>query len=446
MGSHNHNHSPKKNLCENSTMTRNVYTFLLYLLLPFTPFKLLWRARSQPEYLQHWRERYGFYSSPIIKPVIWLHCVSVGETRAAAPLVQALLRQYPEHQILLTHTTPTGRATSEMLFGDSVQRGYLPYDVPFAVKRFLKHFKPVLGVLMETELWFNLIAGCKQQAIPLLLVNARLSEKSAHGYAKLGHLAQTGLQSLSAIAAQTEADAERLRSLGASNVSVVGNLKFDVMPPDDAAEQGQLLRNLLGKHRPVLLAASTRDGEEAMILDAIAAANIPNLLTIIVPRHPQRFDEVAELLKKRGLSFCRRSEFSLSNAAAEILGNSVMLGDSMGEMFTYYAACDAAFIGGSLLPLGGQNLIEACAMGKPVLIGPHTFNFAQATELAIAAGAAQRVQDSMDLAVAIKALCADEPKQQHMATAALRFSAESRGATQRTLALIKPVISRLESK
>lgn len=421
-------------------MTRNVYTFLLYLLLPFTPLKLLWRARKQPEYLQHWRERYGFYSLPTNKPVIWLHCVSVGETHAAAPLVNALLHQYPQHQILLTHTTPTGRAASEQLFGDSVQRVYLPYDVPFAVKRFLRHFKPEVGALMETELWFNLIAGCKQRKIPLLLVNARLSEKSARGYAKLDPLAREGLQSLSAIAAQTQPDAERLQSFGAGKagnlISVVGNLKFDVMPPDDAIERGQILRNLLGKHRPVLLAASTRDGEEAMILDAVANANVPNLLTVIVPRHPQRFDEVAELLNKRGLSFCRRSDFSLGSVAADIPGNSIILGDSMGEMFTYYAACDVAFIGGSLLPLGGQNLIEACAVGKPVLIGPYTFNFEQAAALAITAGAAQRVQNSMDLAQATKTLFADETKRQQMATAALRFSELSRGATLRTMVLI----------
>ncbi|MGZ8983945.1 MAG: lipid IV(A) 3-deoxy-D-manno-octulosonic acid transferase [Methylotenera sp.] len=421
-------------------MTPNVYTFLLYLLLPFTPLKLLWRARKQPEYLQHWRERYGFYSLPTNKPVIWLHCVSVGETHAAAPLVNALLHQYPQHQILLTHTTPTGRAASVQLFGDSVARVYLPYDVPFAVKRFLRHFKPEVGALMETELWFNLIAGCKQQKIPLLLVNARLSEKSARGYAKLGPLVREGLQSLSAIAAQTQPDAERLQNFGAGKagnlISVVGNLKFDVMPPDDAIERGQMLRNLLGKQRPVLLAASTRDGEEAMVLDAVANANIPNLLTVIVPRHPQRFDEVAELLNKRGISFCRRSEFSLGSVAADIPGNSVILGDSMGEMFTYYAACDVAFIGGSLLPLGGQNLIEACAVGKPVLIGPYTFNFEQATALAITAGAAQRVQNSMDLAQATKTLFADETKRQQMATAALRFSELSRGATLRTMVLI----------
>lgn len=417
-------------------MTRSLYTFLFYLLLPFTPLKLLWRARKQPDYLRHWAERYGFYSCSVKQPIIWLHCVSVGETRAAAPLVRALLEQYPAYRILLTHTTPTGRATGEQLFADSVQRVYLPYDVPCAVNRFLRHFKPALGVLMETELWFNLIAGCKQHAIPLLLVNARLSEKSARGYAKLGRLTAEGLTSLSAIAAQTGQDAARLQSLGAKQVGVLGNLKFDVMPADDVTERGQLLRNLLGKHRPVLLAASTRDGEEEIILDAIAAAQVPNLLTVMVPRHPQRFDEVATLLKKRGIAFCRRSEFLLGTVAGDIPDSSVILGDSMGEMFTYYAACDVAFIGGSLLPLGGQNLIEACAVGKPVLVGPHTFNFEQATEMAIASGAAQRVQGAADFAQAIQALFADGTKRQKMADAALAFSAESRGATARTLKLI----------
>ena len=284
-------------------MTRNVYTYLLYLLLPFTPLKLLWRSRRQPEYLQHWRERYGFYSIKNQRPVIWLHCVSVGETRATAPLVQALCHHYPRHQILLTHTTPTGRATSEQLFGDSVLRAYLPYDLPFAVHRFLNHFKPAIGVLVETELWFNLIAACKQQQIPLLLVNARLSQKSARGYAKLGSVAQVGLQSLAAIAAQAEPDAARFANLGAGNsanlISVMGNLKFDVMPPDEALSLGQALRSQLGQNRPVLLAASTRDGEEALILTAIQAAKIPHLLTVIVPRHPQRFDEVANLLRNR---------------------------------------------------------------------------------------------------------------------------------------------------
>lgn len=416
-------------------MSLNLYTFLLYLLLPFTPLKLLWRARKQPEYLAHWQERYGFYRKVSGKPVIWLHCVSVGETRAAEPLINALLTQYPNHEILLTHTTPTGRATSEQLFGNKVVRVYLPYDLPFAVKRFLKHFKPAIGVLMETELWFNLINNCKQQKIPLLLVNARLSEKSAHGYGKLGKLVKQGLQNLTAIAAQTAQDAARLQGLGAVNVSIIGNIKFDVAPHADAVAQGKWLRDLLGRTRPVFLAASTRDGEEALILAAVAKASIPNLLTIIVPRHPQRFDEIAELLSKNSLDFVRRS--SLAGDKIGLDPNiSFVLGDSMGEMFTYYASCDVAFIGGSLLPLGGQNLIEACSMGKPVLIGPHTFNFEQATETAIAAGAAQRVKNSNDLAQHLQALFADSDTQQTMSTAALQFSNQSRGATLRTLSLL----------
>jgi 3-deoxy-D-manno-octulosonic-acid transferase len=439
----------QKNLCENNNMTRYVYTCLLYLLLPFTPLKLIWRARTQPEYLQHWRERYGFYRTKIQQPVIWLHCVSVGETRAAAPLIQALSHHYPRHRILITHTTPTGRATSEQLFGDKVTSVYLPYDLPFAVNRFLNYFKPVIGILVETELWFNLIASCKQRQMPLLLVNARLSEKSARGYAKLGSVAQIGLQSLVAISAQTEQDALRLRSLGAGNagnlISIVGNIKFDVVPPDAALSQGEELRQQLGATRPVLLAASTRDGEEAMIIAAVTAANIKDLLTVIVPRHPQRFDEVAALLQNNALSFVRRSalvdqETATDQPPAVNANVAYVLGDSMGEMFSYYAACDLAFIGGSLLPLGGQNLIEACAMAKPVLIGPYTFNFEQATELAIAAGAAQRVQDSADLASAIQTLFADTEKRQHMAAAALHFSEFSRGATLRTLVLIAAFI------
>jgi len=438
-------------------MTRYVYTCLLYLLLPFTPLKLLWRARTQPEYLQHWRERYGFYRTKIQRPMIWLHCVSVGETRAAAPLIEALSHHYPRHRILITHTTPTGRATSEQLLGKQVESVYLPYDLPFAVNRFLNHFKPVIGILVETELWFNLIASCKQRQIPLLLVNARLSEKSARGYAKLGAVAQTGLQSLVAISAQTEQDALRLRSLGAGNagnlISVVGNIKFDVIPPDAAFSQGQQLRQQLGATRPLLLAASTRIGEEAMIIAAVTAANIKDLLTVIVPRHPQRFDEVAALLQKNALSYVRRSSLADKDAitdqparhASEQLPAvnadvAFVLGDSMGEMFSYYAACDLAFIGGSLLPLGGQNLIEACAMGKPVLIGPYTFNFEQATELAISAGAAQRVQDTAELTAAIQTLFADAEKRQHMAAAALHFSEFSRGATLRTLVLIAAFI------
>ena len=420
-------------------MPRILYTLLLYLLLPFTPLKLLWRSIRQPAYLRHWGERYGFYGQQAKSPLIWLHCVSVGETRAATPLVAELRKRYPEHQILLTHATPTGRETGEQLFGGSVERAYLPYDVPGAMGRFLNHFQPELGLLMETELWFNLIAACKQRHIPLLLVNARLSQKSAHGYAKIRRLTAQGLCGLTAIAAQTEQDAARLQSLGANNVEVMGNLKFDVAPPADTIEQSEKLRALFGKSRPVFLAASTREGEETMILEAIAAAQIPQLLTIIVPRHPQRFDEVANLLKKQGVNFTRRTEFfAAKQSKRERKGDKaamntceVVLGDSMGEMFVYYAACGVAFIGGSLLPFGGQNLIEACIMGKPVLVGPHTYNFELATEQAVAVCAAWRVSDSADLAAALQRLFGNEKTRQSMGLAALKFSSSASGAAQR---------------
>ncbi len=424
-------------------MTRTIYTLLLYFLLPFTPIKLFLRSFKQPEYRQHWSERFGFYS-PITsnsnKPVIWLHCVSVGETRAAEPLVKALLLQYPHYQILLSHTTPTGRATSEALFGNIVSRVYLPYDVPFAVKRFLKHFSPIIGVLLETELWFNLIAECKNRHIPLLLVNARLSERSMLGYQKVNKLANDGLGNLTAIAAQTQQDAERLKNLGVKNVNVLGNLKFDVTPPSDATELGQLLRKIIGQERPVFLAASTRSdtngNEEELILQALAQTNIPNLLTMIVPRHPQRFDEVAALLTKQGWAFERKS--TLSKAISP--NTKILLGDTMGELFTYYAACDVAFIGGSLLPLGGQNLIEACTMGKPVLIGPHTHNFANATEQAISHGAALRVENSTDLAIKLDYLLANTNAafdlRTNMSKAALQFTDKETGATQRIMTLL----------
>ena len=411
-------------------MNRFFYSLLLYLALPFVPLKLLWRGIKQPAYRQHWGERFGFYNIKITKPVIWLHCVSVGETRAAEPLVKALQTQYPQHQILLTHGTPTGRDASEALFGNSIQSAYLPYDLPFAVNHFLMHFQPKIGLIMETELWFNLIAACKQKQIPLLLLNARLSEKSFNGYAKLGQLARDGLQNLSAIAAQTTDDAARLQNLGAQNISVAGNLKFDVKPPADGVDKGVQLRALLGENRIIFLAASTREGEEALILEAIKSLDI---VTVIVPRHPQRFEEVEALIKNAGWSYMRRS-----NLHEPINKNvQIILGDSMGELFTYYAACDFSFIGGSLLPFGGQNLIEAAVIGLPILIGPHTFNFAEASRDALAAGAAFLVKDAASLKERILELSNNKALRQLMAKSALDFSSASAGATARLMKLIE---------
>lgn len=433
-------------------MNRFYYTALLYLILPLVPLKLWWRGIKQPAYLRHWPERFGFYSTsvnkPTNKPVIWLHCVSVGETRAAEPLINALQATYPNHQILLTHGTPTGREAGETLFGDKVERVYLPYDVPLAVHRFLAHFKPVIALMMETEIWFNLIAACKQRDIPVLLLNARLSEKSTCGYAKLGKLAQEGLQSLDAVAAQTADDATRLKSLGAQNISVAGNLKFDVVASENLVNKGLHLRKQFGE-RPVFLAASTRDGEEELILDALAKSKIPNLLVLIVPRHPQRFDTVAALLEQRGIHFQRKTLLNNDALQAnihadanthEISGPIIILGDTMGEMPMYYAACDIAFIGGSLLNFGGQNLIEAAHLGKPILIGEHTFNFAQASNDAVTAGAALRVKDAHALLQNVDELLQNKSKLASMQQAARQFSDASTGATAHLMTLIKQYV------
>lgn len=419
-------------------MSRRLYTLLLWLLLPFILLRLWWRGRHQPGYRQHLPERFGVYPQPPkdSKPIIWLHAVSVGETRAAAPLVDALQQHYPSHHILLTHMTPTGRATGENLFGDRVRRVYLPYDYPFAVRLFLRHFRPKVGLLLETELWPNLIAGCRAEDVPLLLVNARLSEKSARQYARLPVLSRESLQGLAVVAAQTKGDADRLAALGAQFPAVVGNLKFDIPPPPDMLVLGQELRRQFGANRPVFLAASTRDGEEALLLKALQQdADKTDFLTVIVPRHPQRFDEVAAQLGKQDMAFQRRSENRPVRPETR-----VVLGDSMGEMFAYYAACDVAFIGGSLLPYGGQNLIEACAVGVPTLIGPHTFNFTQASELAVAAGATLRVESAEELVDAATDLLADPARRSTMGEAGKTFASKHQGATRRIMERLAPFL------
>ncbi len=411
--------------------SRRIYTTLLWLLLPYVFFHLAWRARKQPEYLKHVGERFGFYPGKSNKPVIWLHTVSVGETRAAASLVQRLQAAYPDHQLLLTHTTPTGRAASEQLYGDKVLRVYLPYDYPFAVKRFLRHFQPRVGILLETEIWFNLIHFCHDARLPLLLLNARLSEKSAARYASYPNLVRLGLGELSGVAAQTEADAARLTELGAANVSVMGNLKYDIEAPSTMLELGLNLRCNMGINRPVFLAASTREGEEILLLEALKQLDIPRLLIVIVPRHPQRFDEVAGLCARYQLHVQRRSEDQPVAPETQVL-----LGDSMGEMFAYYMACDIAYIGGSLLPFGGQNLIEACSVGKPVLIGPHTYNFAEASRLAVERGAALRVASADEVALQLRELFSQHERMTRMGRAGMDFVRANRGATERALALI----------
>ncbi len=426
-------------------MTRFLYTFAAIALLPWAALHLLWRARKQPEYLGHWGERFGFFGAAggrdPTRPTIWLHAVSVGETRAAQPLVAALRLRYPAHHILLTHMTPTGRATSEALFGDGVERIYLPYDTPWAMRGFLRHYRPQFGLIMETELWPNLIAACKGAGVPLWLVNARLSARSARRYAKFPALSRQALQGLTAIGAQTAADAARFEALGAARVTVTGNVKFDIAAPAAQLDLGRELRARCG-NRPVWLAASTREGEEALILAAWNKALGNGLrkvgagataLLILVPRHPQRFDDVARIVAEHGFSLQRRSENAAIEATTEVL-----LGDSMGEMFAFYAAADVAFIGGSLLDFGSQNLIEAAACGTPILVGPSTRNFAEAAREAVACGAALAICDADELVAQVGAMLADGQARQRMAAAGRAFTERHRGATARTLELISP--------
>jgi 3-deoxy-D-manno-octulosonic-acid transferase len=419
------------------SMARFFYTLLLHLAAPLIALKLVWRSFKQPEYLQHLGERFGWYDDArkSVRPVIWLHAVSVGETRAAQPLVEALQARYPGIPLLITHMTPTGREAAMALFGARVLHAYLPYDYPWAVSRFLEHYRPCLGLFIETELWPNLLAACRRRKIPAGLVNARMSQKSARGYMRLAALTREMLHSLTFVCAQGEDDAARLRDLGAQNVVVCGNIKFDIAPDARLAAQGEQWRSALAGSRRVLLAASTRDGEEALILDAFSA--IPeqqrkDILLVLVPRHPQRFDEAAALIDKTGLVRRRRSIGQFADAATQ-----VWLGDSMGEMPAWYAFCDVAFIGGSLLPFGAHNLIEACALGKPVIIGPSTFNFKEASSDAIACGAAVQATDAHDLMQQALGLLGNEEERLRKGGAAREFAARHRGATQRTMAQIE---------
>ena len=416
-------------------MARFFYSLLLRLLTPLILLRLFWRSRRQPEYRAHLGERFGFYRQAAPERLIWVHAVSVGETRAAQPLIEGLLARWPGYRILLTGMTPTGRAAGREVYGDQVIQAYLPYDYPGAVARFFRHFSPQCGVLMETEIWPNLLAAARARAVPVVLANARLSTRSARGYGRVGVLVRPAFAALAGVAAQTMADAERLRALGAPRVEVCGNLKFDVQPPVERIALGAQWRAAIGT-RPVWLAASTREGEEALVLDALAEISDPEALLVLVPRHPQRFAEVAALLQSRGLAFERRSE-ALPGARTR-----VWLGDSMGEMVAYYSLADLAFIGGSLLPLGGQNLIEAAACGCPVLVGPHTFNFLQATEDALLAGAARRVADARELAQAVAGLLQDEVSRAAMRAAAEAFAATHRGAAGRMLDFIERTTDR----
>ena len=416
------------------------YRAILTLIVPLALLRLWWRGRKQPGYRQHIAERFGYINVPVGGPIIWLHAVSVGETRAAEPLVHALLSQYPDHRVLITHMTPTGRATSTALYKDPrVLIAYVPYDLTGAVDRFLKRAQPRMGLLMETEIWPNLILRSRAHQIPVLLINARLSARSARRYARFDRLIRPVLSALTAVGAQTQEDADRLSALGAQHVSLTGNLKFDVRI--DAALQalGQEWRDQIQAqqtHRPIWLAASTREGEESLILAAHRTLCLAHPeqrpLLVLVPRHPQRFNDVASLITREGFTLTRRSE-APPNAETD-----VWLGDSMGEMVSYYSTVDVAVIGGSLLPFGGQNLIEAAACGTPLIIGPHTYNFSAAALAAEQSGAATRVVEVTPetLATAVNGLLNNQALHDEAQAATARFVRAETGATGKLLTLI----------
>lgn len=352
------------------------YSLFFRIALPFVLLRLWWIGRTNPDAFVRWQERLG-YVEAFDEPVIWVHAVSVGETIAAAPLVKALLRRNPDIPILMTAMTPTGSARARALFGDRVHYAFSPYDTPGAVRRFVGRVRPRALVIMETELWPNMIALSRQREVPIFLINARLSSRSARGYERVASLVRPLLCSISWIAAQAEEDAGRFLRIGATpeSVSVTGSIKFDVEVSDEVRAESSGLRAALGADRPVWIAASTHDGEDRQILEAHQQIleHFPNALLMIVPRHPERFDDVARLIDAMGLSLVRRSQ-SGSDGGGKV-GSEVYLGDTMGELLMLYGASDVAFVGGSLIERGGHNPLEPAAWGIPVVSGPHIFNF-----------------------------------------------------------------------
>ncbi len=431
---------------------RWLYTGLVWALQPLLRLKLQRRGRVEPGYLVAVAERFGRYTQAAVSSnaagCVWVHAVSLGETRAAEVLLQALRLAHPGLRIVLTHGTATGRAQGQSLLQPGDVQVWQPWDTPAVVRRFLSHFKPQVGIVLETEVWPNWVAACQDARVPLVLVNARMSDKSMRHAQRLSWLSGPAYAGLTAVWAQTEADAQRLRTLGARVQGVLGNLKFDAQP--NPQQLGQALVWAQRLTRPVVLLASSRESEEALWLDALQALkddpldqreHVNAVHWLVVPRHPQRFDEVAQMLQARGWQVSRRSQWRDGpDAAGEADVNTVWLGDSLGEMALYYGLADAALLGGSFAPLGGQNLIEATACGCPVLMGPHTFNFAQAAELAQQAGAALRVEDMAQAIVTALQMVRFGPDENAHVAACVAFSQAHRGAAQRTAAALAPYL------
>lgn len=409
---------------------RLLYTLILFLLTPFVLVRLAWLGRRSPAYLERWLERFGL--PPVIpedRPVIWLHAVSVGEVLAAKPLLNRLLERYPSYRIVVTTTTPTGALTVQQNFPGNVQHLYFPYDLPCAVRGSLARIHPSIVIIMETEIWPNFFAACRLRGLPLALVNARLSERSARGYRQLFPLARDTLRAASLIAVQSQSDAQRFQSLGADpeRVIVCGNVKFDAQLPRSVMEQGQALRRFFSVNRPIWIAASTHEGEEARILQAfrtILRTN-PECLLILAPRHPERTGEVIELNRRFGFQAVRRSTQEHYGPETQ-----VFILDSVGELQVFYASSDVAFVGGSLVPAGGHNLLEPASLGLPVISGPHLFNFASVSESLVDAGAMLIVANEEKLAVVVSSLLGDPNLRYSMGQRAQSVFKRNQGCTE----------------
>ncbi len=420
---------------------RLLYTCLLYLAGPFILLRLWWRGRRQPEYRQRIGERLGRIKPPHDPSDVWVHAVSVGESIAAVPLIEALIARHGERHVWVTTTTPTGSTRVIEQFGQRVLHSYAPYDWPGAVARFLNRVQPRQIVVMETEIWPHLFRAATRRGIPLVIANARLSPRSFKGYSKLRRSIAKVLADCRMIAAQSDADAARFTALGAPHVQVMGNLKFDLSVPQVQLEAGHALRVEFGIQRPVWIAASTHDGEEAAVLAAhqTILAGFPDALLMLVPRHPQRFDAVWQRIRDSGFVAERRSRpraLQDDRRNTRLATTQVYLGDSMGEMFTYLATADLAFIGGSLVPVGGHNVLEPATLGLPVLFGPHMHNFEGARNLLLDCEAAVQVADGTALAAQVSQLLGDPARRARLGEAGRNAVAANRGALQRLLHIL----------
>jgi 3-deoxy-D-manno-octulosonic-acid transferase len=416
-----------------------LYSLGLTLAAPFLLLRLVWRSRRNPHYRDSWWQRFGWVHVPSeYQQGIWLHAVSVGEFNAAIPLIEQILAKYPELPMTVTSTTPTGRARVQAVMGDRVLSLYLPYDIPLAINLFMRRLQPRLGILIETELWPNLLRACRARSLPLMLANARLSARSARGYRKIPGLMRAMLHSLTVIAAQGRADARRLIALGAdpARVKITGSVKYDLEIPETLVQAGTALRAKLGVDRPIWLAASTHDQEEALILEAhrLVQQALPAALLILVPRHMERFNSVATLVQQTGFTLCRRTD------PAPDVSRDVFLGDTMGELLLFYGACDVAFIGGSLIERGCHNMLEAAALGLPCLTGPHVFNFKEIHRDLTRAGALQTVTSPAALASIVIDWLRDPSQRQQVGQRGLNHMQANRGALQRHLSLVSNLV------